>query len=262
MAVGTKKIKAAENLDAVVLNQIAAPIFAVDEDFNFLFLNAEGRRWGEGASTAKKCYEMFNTTICQTDKCPLKQAMERNKVCSGQTEARRGREMVPVEFTANALKNEQGRVIGGVEFIVDITERLEAEAKARQLHEDMLELSTPVLSVWDKIMVVPLIGTLDSRRTQDAMEKALNKMAEEKTQILIVDITGVPTVDTMVANHLIRLAMAVSLMGGTAILTGISPITAKTIVHLGIDLSKVKTCATLAQGLRLAIKIVDKGDKK
>jgi rsbT co-antagonist protein RsbR len=104
--------------------------------------------------------------------------------------------------------------------------------------------------------VLPLIGTVDTRRAQDALEKALTSMAEQQMRVLIVDITGVITVDTMVADHLLQMAAAVRLMGGETILTGISPEVARTIVHLGVDLSALKTRATLAQGLALAIKLI------
>lgn len=102
------------------------------------------------------------------------------------------------------LPDGQGNIIDGVELITDITERLVAEAKAQQLQEDLIEFSTPVLWLWEGVLSIPLIGTLDSRRAQDAMEKALTRMAEDKAQVLVVDITGVPTVDTMVAKELIQ----------------------------------------------------------
>ncbi len=182
--------------------------------------------------------------------------MEQDKIAAGQTEAKRGDKHVSIEFWANPLKDDQGNIVGAVEILADITVRLEAEAKARQLQEDLLELSTPVLSLWDGILSVPLIGTLDSRRTQDAMEKALTRMADDKARVLIVDITGVPVGDTIVANYLIRMATAVRLMGGECILTGINPVTAMTIVHLGMDLSGINTRSTLARGLELAIEMV------
>jgi rsbT co-antagonist protein RsbR len=101
------------------------------------------------------------------------------------------------------LPDSQGNIIGGVKLVTDITERLVAEAKARQLQEDLIELSTPVLSLWEGVLSIPLIGTLDSRRAQDAMEKGADPHGRGKAQVLVVDITGVPTVDTMVAKELI-----------------------------------------------------------
>lgn len=146
--------------------------------------------------------------------------------------------------------------------IIDITEKkqLEAQKKARleQSHyEELLALSSPLLSVWKGIKVLPLIGTLDSMRTQDAMEKALTCMAEEQIRILIIDITGVMTVDTMVSDHLIRMATAVRLMGGDCILTGISPEVARTVTQLGVDLSTLHTRSSLADGLELGIKVIE-----
>ncbi len=262
MTTKSKQGNTIENLEHVILDQVPAFIFAMDSDFNLILVNNAGCKWlGKDWKDIQgmKCYELFQTPLCQTFDCPIRQAMETGEVRRGQTEKKRDGKVIDFEFTSSPLRDNQGNIVGGVEYIVDITERLEAEAKAHQLQEDILELSTPVLSLWKDVLAIPLIGTLDSRRTQDAMEKALTRMAEEKAKVLIVDITGVPVVDTMVANHLIRMANAVQLMGGKSILTGISPATAKTIVHLGIDLSGLNTRATLVQGLELAIEFVSKG---
>jgi len=110
--------------------------------------------------------------------------------------------------------------------------------------------------------VLPLIGTLDTRRTKDTMEKALTCLAAEKARILIIDITGVPIIDTMVADHLVRLAAVVQMMGGECVITGISPATAMTIVGLGVDLSMLRTGASLAEGLKLSIDISNGGGGK
>lgn len=136
-------------------------------------------------------------------------------------------------------------------------ERLKEEIKKREnARKDLLELSTPIIRIGSKILALPLIGTLDSHRAQDALEKSLMQMSGEKAHVLLVDITGVSTVDTMVANSLIMMAKAVELMGGVCILTGISPSIARTIVYLGIDLGTLKTYATLEQGLSFAQTIV------
>ena len=145
------------------------------------------------------------------------------------------------------------RIFSGV--VRDLTQLKAAQAEILRKSQDILELSTPVLSVWKDVLVLPLIGTLDTRRTKDTMEKALTRLAEEKARILIIDITGVPVIDTMVADHLVRLAAAVKMMGGECVITGISPATAMTIVSLGVDLSSLSTGASLAEGLKLAIDI-------
>jgi rsbT co-antagonist protein RsbR len=127
-----------------------------------------------------------------------------------------------------------------------------------QQRQDLLELSTPVIKLMDSILVVPLIGTIDSKRTQQVMEKLLNTIVTNSAKVAILDITGVPTVDTLVANHIIKTATAVRLLGADLIITGISPIVAQTIVHIGVDLSGVVTKAIMADGVALALEMLNK----
>lgn len=135
------------------------------------------------------------------------------------------------------------------------TELQRTKNRLAQANKDFDDLSVPIMTVWDGVLAVPLIGTLDSRRAQETMERALLEMSKERARVLILDITGVPAFDTMVAKHLLQIATAVRLMGGECILTGITPATAITIVGLGLDLAKLNTRPTLAQGLQLALKM-------
>lgn len=123
---------------------------------------------------------------------------------------------------------------------------------ARQQRE-LLELSTPVLSLWEGIIALPLIGTLDSERAQVVMENLLERIVASGAHTAIIDITGVPTVDTLVAQHLLKTIAAARLMGAHCILSGIRPQIAQTIIHLGIDLDTVVTKATLADAFLLAL---------
>ena len=118
----------------------------------------------------------------------------------------------------------------------------------------MLELSTPVVKLWDGILALPMIGTLDSARTQIVMESLLQKIVETESEMAIIDITGVPTVDTLVAQHLLKTVTAIRLMGADCIISGVRPQIAQTIVHLGVELQGVTTKATLADALALALK--------
>lgn len=120
---------------------------------------------------------------------------------------------------------------------------------------DMAELSTPVVKIWDGILALPLIGTLDSRRTMIVMEKLLQKIVDSASTVAILDITGVPMVDTLVANHIMKTVAATRLLGAECIITGVSPAIAQTIVHLGVDLSGVTTRSSMAEGLKLALKM-------
>ncbi len=125
-----------------------------------------------------------------------------------------------------------------------------------QQRADMMELSTPVIKVWDKILTLPIIGTLDSRRAQLMMEALLQRIVESGSTVAILDITGVRTMDTLVANHLIKTVTAARLMGARCILTGVSPAIAQTMVQLGIDLSQITTRAQMSDGIRLALELV------
>ncbi len=127
------------------------------------------------------------------------------------------------------------------------------EVISRQ-QEEMLELSTPVVKLWDGILALPMIGTLDSARTQIVMESLLQKIVDTGSETAIIDITGVPTVDTLVAQHLLKTVTAIRLMGADCIISGVRPQIAQTIVHLGVDLQGVTTKANLADALALALK--------
>ena len=123
---------------------------------------------------------------------------------------------------------------------------------ARQQAE-MLELSTPVVTLWDGVLALPLIGTLDSMRTQSVMESLLQRVVETNSEVVIIDITGVPTVDTLIAQHLLKTVAAARLMGVDCIISGIRPQIAQTIVHLGVNLGDVITKANLADAFKLAL---------
>ncbi|HEX2544403.1 MAG TPA: STAS domain-containing protein [Ramlibacter sp.] len=135
---------------------------------------------------------------------------------------------------------------------IEAHQRGREQVIARQ-HAELLELSTPVIKLWDGILAIPLIGTLDSERTQTVMESLLEAIVKTGASVAIIDITGVPTVDTLVSQHLLKTVAAARLMGAECIISGIRPQIAQTIVHLGVDLGDVSTKATLAEALRIAL---------
>jgi rsbT co-antagonist protein RsbR len=137
-------------------------------------------------------------------------------------------------------------------YTAEVYQQNRDEIIKRQAHE-LLELSTPVVQLWDKVLALPLIGTLDSERTQTVMENLLNHIVKSGAEIAIIDITGVPTVDTLVAQHLIKTVSAARLMGADCIISGIRPQIAQTIVHLGLQLDVVSK-ATMADAFALALK--------
>lgn len=137
-------------------------------------------------------------------------------------------------------------------FTTEIYQKGREEIIRRQ-QQELLELSTPVVRIWNGVLALPLIGVLDSARTQVVMETLLKEIVTTGSQIAIIDITGVPMVDTLVAQHLLKTIAAARLMGADCIISGIRPQIAQTIVHLGVELGDVVTKATLAEALRLAL---------
>lgn len=125
----------------------------------------------------------------------------------------------------------------------------------RSQEDALRELSAPVVEVWEEILVVPLIGAMDTRRAQEVTESILTGVVEKRAKVIIIDITGLPVMDTSTANHLFRTVRAVELLGASAIITGVRPAIAQTVVSLGIDTTVLKTKARLVDGLRLALEL-------
>ena len=138
-------------------------------------------------------------------------------------------------------------------YTTDIFQRSRERVIIRQ-QQELLELSTPVVTLWQGVLALPIIGTLDSARTQVVMESLLQRIVESGAAIAIIDITGVPTVDTLTAQHLLKTVAAARLMGADCIISGIRPQIAQTIVHLGVDLGTVVTKATLADAFAVALR--------
>ncbi len=166
---------------------------------------------------------------------------------------------------AEELENDADALVREMNFFTRLLDKMSLvmvenfirsrEETIRQQREDMMELSTPVIKVWDKILTLPIIGTLDSRRAQLMTEALLQKIVDSNSTIAILDITGVKMMDTLVANHLIKTVTAARLMGARCILTGVSPAIAQTMVQLGIDLSQITTRAQMSDGIKLALEL-------
>ncbi len=156
-----------------------------------------------------------------------------------------------------ALRTGDGLLRGYGKLTRDLTERKQAEDKIKRQAQEILEMATvPVVQVWEGIVLVPLIGTLDSMRTQQLMERLLQHVADTSSPVAVIDITGVPTIDTQTAQHLIETVSAVRLLGASVVLTGVRPTIAQTLVHLGVDLSHIATRSSLAAGLRTAMELL------
>jgi len=158
---------------------------------------------------------------------------------------------------SNAMADEMWRtseLVDGLGLFTTEAYLKTREETIKRQQEEMLELSTPVVKLWEGILALPLIGTLDSARTQVVMESLLEAIVQTNSKVAIIDITGVPTVDTVVAQHLLKTVTAARLMGADCIISGVRPQIAQTIVHLGINLLDVTTKATLADAFILSLK--------
>jgi rsbT co-antagonist protein RsbR len=158
----------------------------------------------------------------------------------------------PVELAAAIIKASQLLDKLGL-LTMESFQRTREDIISRQ-QQEMLELSTPVVRLWENILALPLIGTLDSARTQIVMQNLLEAIVSTRSDYAIIDITGVPIVDTLVAQHLLKTVAAARLMGADCMISGIRPQIAQTIIHLGVDLSEVTTKATLADAFAVALK--------
>jgi rsbT co-antagonist protein RsbR len=157
-----------------------------------------------------------------------------------------------------ALRDNKGTLLGFGKITRDLSDRRQAEEQIKRQAQEIFEMAVvPVVQVWEGVLLVPLIGTLDSQRTQQLMERLLHRVTETSSPVALLDITGVPAIDSQTAQHLIETVAAVRLLGADVILTGVRPSIAQTLVHLGIDLSNVITRASLAAGLRTALSILN-----
>ncbi|UOA06965.1 protoglobin domain-containing protein [Methylobacter sp. S3L5C] len=141
-------------------------------------------------------------------------------------------------------------------LVIDEIARIQ-NLRLSESHKAMMEMSTPVTPIWEGILLLPLLGILDSSRTQEIMNKSLSKISEERTKVFILDISGVASVDTAVANQLIKITKATQLMGCSAIISGISPAIARTIVELGVNIGEIKTTSTLRDAFEIALKLIN-----
>jgi methyl-accepting chemotaxis protein len=189
----------------------------------------------------------------------------------------KGGRKVFIQASYNPILDDKGRPIKVIKFATDITEKVRAneeiEIKAKalavaleqaqeseQIRDEMdrtlQEMSTPVTQIWDGILLLPLVGVVDSTRTDDVMRKTLNRITEHESKIFILDISGVPMVDTAVANQLVKITKATRFMGCETIVSGLSASIAHTMVDLGVDVGEVRTTATLRDAFRIALQQV------
>ena len=161
-------------------------------------------------------------------------------------------ELTSVEVGINILMSDLGEEVRRSQKRADeLQDKLDL---IRKQQEALEELSTPVITIWDRVLVIPLIGFMDTKRSQQLTENLLNRVAASQVEVVILDVTGVPMVDSTVANHLLTTVASLRLLGASCVISGIRPEVARTIVLLGVDLKAVKTVSSLSHALKWALR--------
>ncbi len=240
-----------------VFNTAADGIRIIDKNFNVLRINktfTELSGLSIDESLRINCFDAIKSPLCHTPECTLVQILGgKDRLELPVEHIRKDGTIIPCIITAQPYRNIDGEIIGIVESLRDMSRIKEIELRTAAI----FEASTPVVQVWEGIVVIPIIGTLDSERAQQIMDQLLERVVETHSKVALVDITGVPTVDTAIAQHLIDTFNAVRLLGTHVVLTGIKPSIAQTLVYLGIDLSGIFTCKSLMEGIRLSLSMLD-----
>lgn len=248
------------NMALNILQQVPTPVMAVNRDMKLIFINEPGLKMlGKSLNEiyGLPCREVFASKHCGTPACRMRQVMEETiDPLTVRNEISINGRIVPIEYTAAPLRDKEENIIGGLEYILDITDRVRQEKKLKEQSETIKEISTPAIKLWDRVVILPVVGVVDSLRAQQMMSTMLQKITETSAKVIILDIQGVAAVDTAVANHLIKIAKATKLMGCRCIISGISPSVAETIVQLGIELKDIATNSTLQDALASAFSLL------
>jgi anti-anti-sigma regulatory factor len=245
-----------------ILDNLPNILYVVDlESYGILFANGALRETVGGDPTGKECFAALHGLSAPCDFCTNDIILRDRKPYTWERyNERLGRHF---QITDQVLRWPDGRDVR-FEVAVDVTERKRSAEELRRLVEErtrrideqsreILDLSTPVMEVWEGVVLAPLIGTLDSDRSQQFTDRLLNAVVKHGAAVALVDITGVPQVDTETARNLIETVAAVRLLGAEVVLTGIRASIAQTLVHQDIDLSAVVTRSSLAAGLKVAM---------
>ncbi|MEG3639203.1 PAS domain S-box protein [Magnetococcus sp. PR-3] len=259
-------IKAIEQCMAVIEFELDGTIIRAND----IFLNSMGY---ESREIVGKHHRMFvDDLYAETEEYKsFWQALGKGQFNRGRFERfTKTGESIWLEATYSPISDPNGRPIRIVKFAYDITasveqsealevailEAQEAERVRNELDKAVQEMSTPVTPIWDGILLLPLVGVLDSMRTSEIMNKSLTMISETRAKVFVLDISGVATVDTAVANQLIKITKATRLMGCEAIISGLSPAIARTIVELGVNVEEIRTTATLRDAFETALGMI------
>lgn len=250
---------AEEEIMKIILNTMPAKSFAKDKDSIWLFAD-EKMAYDLGLSAdkmkGKSDFDLFPKELAEKYSGDDKRIMNKGKIetLEERYDIQGGETLV--RTVKIPIKDENANVIGICGYFQDITKEKQMEDRIKALAKEILETSTPVIQLFEGILIAPIIGTLDSSRTQQIMERILNSIVDTRSSVAILDITGVSTVDTATASNLIETITAVKLLGAQVIVTGIRPVIAQTMVHLGVNLSNFMTFSSLENGIKVALDLI------
>ena len=239
-----------------ILEQLPTPVMTVDNDFNVTFLNRNGYTFlgkTESEVIGHKCYDLFQTLHCNTPECRVRKAIESGDDALARNHTDVTGTRVNFVYSAAPLKDDDGETVGGVEYIMDITEQVRNEEMVERL---ISEMSTPVVRIADGVLLVPIVGSLDTSRSQQMTGAILEAVAAEGAQVTILDVTGLPSFDTSVARHILTTVAAARVLGSEMIITGFSPAAAQTLAQLGVDFHSLRTRGSLKAGIAEALALV------
>lgn len=244
-----------------VLDNIGIGLATISPSMEILSLNRQMLEWFPHVKLADRpiCFQAYNTPpreeVCTY--CPTIKTLKDGQTHEAITDTPTPNGIVHFRLVSYPVKSPTGEIKAAIETVEDVTARIREERAIKTLAEQqsnaLLELSTPVLQVWDHVVVMPLIGIIDSRRARQIEEQLLHAITTRHASVAIIDITGISQIDTGFANNLIDTFKAAKLLGTNVMLTGVSPAVSQTIVSLGVDLGGVITKRTLQEGLKTVI---------
>lgn len=251
------------------LRDVEATLDAIS-NFEIIKLDATGRiaSWSRGGEALKgytaaevigRPVSMFYTPDQRDSGAAereLQVARDTGRVAFEAWRVRKNGERFWAGVTLAPIRDESGTISGFVKVTRDLTQRREHEERLQWQRQEILELSTPVLQVWDRVLVLPIIGTLDSARAVRLTEAVLHRLAESQNDVLILEVSGLPIIDSQVAQHLLHTVQAAALMGTGSILSGVRAEVAQAMVNLGVDLGRLRSRTSLRDALELALRLV------
>ena len=243
------------------LNNVPTPIMVVDTEFTIQFVNPS---WADmfgvtpEDALGRKCYDLARSPDCQTERCCVGRAIRADSIITCERVVRGVKDVkdITTRYTGAPVKDSRGNIVGGLEYLVDISDLKKLMEEEKKLSNAILKLSTPIIQIWDKVLLLPLIGTIDAEKAEQIVENLLEEIVATSVEVVIIDLSGVPMVDTMATHQLLKTESAARMLGARVIFTGISPAIAQTMTKLGIDLARLETRQSLRVGLQEAIEII------